>query len=121
MRTRPDVTQDIILASGKVTVDEAGFLTDPEAWSGEFAQYIADQENIELTGLHWDVLAFMREFYEENRVAADARFVFKYLGTMFDTDKEGAKDKLFEMFPYGYVKQAVKMAGMRQPRAWSTG
>jgi tRNA 2-thiouridine synthesizing protein E len=28
---------------------------------------------------------------------------------------------LFELYPYGYVKQACKIAGMRRPRAWSTG
>lgn len=121
MRTRPDVTRTIPLGSGPVTVDEAGFLTDPDAWSGEFAQYIADQEAIGLTALHWEILAFMRDYYEEHGIAADARFVFKYLSDKFDTNKEGGKDKLFELFPYGYVKQAVKMAGMRQPRAWSTG
>ena len=26
-----------------------------------------------------------------------------------------------EYYPYGYVKQACKIAGMRRPRAWSTG
>ena len=34
--------------------------------------------------------------------------------------KEGRND-LFRLFPYGYVKQACKIAGMRRPRAWSTG
>ncbi len=24
-------------------------------------------------------------------------------------------------FPYGYVKQACRIAGMKRPRAWSTG
>ena len=28
---------------------------------------------------------------------------------------------LFDLFPYGYVKQACKIAGMQRPRAWSTG
>ncbi|HDK03426.1 MAG TPA: sulfite reductase subunit gamma, partial [Gammaproteobacteria bacterium] len=28
---------------------------------------------------------------------------------------------LFTLFPYGYVKQACKLAGMRRPRAWSSG
>jgi hypothetical protein len=30
-------------------------------------------------------------------------------------DKKVAKTKLFEMFPYGYVKQTCKIAGMRRP------
>ena len=31
------------------------------------------------------------------------------------------RNDLFMLFPYGYVKQACKIAGMRRPRAWSTG
>ena len=33
----------------------------------------------------------------------------------------GERNDLFVLFPYGYVKQACKIAGMRKPRAWSTG
>ena len=29
--------------------------------------------------------------------------------------------RLVELFPYGYVKQTCKIAGMKRPRAWSTG
>ena len=36
-------------------------------------------------------------------------------------DKKVAKDRLFQLFPYGYVQQACKIAGMIKPRAWSTG
>ena len=31
------------------------------------------------------------------------------------------RNRLFELFPYGYVQQACKIAGMIRPRAWSTG
>ena len=34
---------------------------------------------------------------------------------------EAHRNDLFRLFPYGYVKQACKLAGMRRPRAWSTG
>jgi len=36
-------------------------------------------------------------------------------------EKKTAKQYLFKLFPYGYVKQACKIAGMQRPRAWSTG
>ncbi|WP_231363566.1 TusE/DsrC/DsvC family sulfur relay protein [Thioalkalivibrio sulfidiphilus] len=29
--------------------------------------------------------------------------------------------RLYELFPYGYMQQVCKIAGMRRPRAWSTG
>ena len=38
-----------------------------------------------------------------------------------DVAKQHAKAQLFQLFPYGYVQQACKIAGMQKPRAWSTG
>lgn len=121
MRTRPDVIQTVQLPSGPVAVDEAGYLVEPDDWSREFASMVADQEGITPEALHWQVMSFMRAYLEDHGIMADARFVLKYLAEELNVDKEEAKHTLFELFPYGYVKQACKMAGMRQPRAWSTG
>ncbi len=122
MRTRPDVLTDVKLPGGTVTVDEYGYITDPDAWSEDFARWAAEREGVgPLDDLHWDMLRFVRDWYDEHGVAADQRHLLKYLAARFDTDKHGAKDILFAHFPAGYVKQTVKLAGMRQPRAWSTG
>ena len=121
MRTRPDVISTVDLPSGKVAVDEAGYLIDSGDWSRDFALRIADQEGIALTDRHWDVIAVMRDYLEEHGIAPDARFVLEFLREPEHLTKHDGKVVLFELFPYGYVKQACKMAGMRQPRAWSTG
>jgi tRNA 2-thiouridine synthesizing protein E len=44
----------------------------------------------------------------------------KHLAEVKGAASQGRND-LFVLFPYGYVKQACKIAGMRRPRAWSTG
>jgi TusE/DsrC/DsvC family sulfur relay protein len=98
--------------------DAEGYLVDPGDWNEEVASALAQDENIQLGDDHWDVLRFMRDFYEEHQVAADARFVIKHLAGRMGRD---AQKNLFMLFPYGYVKQACKIAGMRRPRAWSTG
>ena len=98
--------------------DTEGYLVEPGDWNDEVAVILAQGENIQLNDDHWDVLRFMREFYEEHQVAADARFVIKHLAERMGKD---AQKHLFVLFPYGYVKQACKIAGMRRPRAWSTG
>jgi tRNA 2-thiouridine synthesizing protein E len=98
--------------------DAEGYLIEPGDWSEDVARALAREEHIELSDDHWDAINFMRDFYEENQVAADARFVIKHLAERMGKD---AHKKLFELFPYGYVKQACKIAGMRRPRAWSTG
>jgi len=121
LRTRPDVTTRISLEDGAVTIDEAGYLVDPEEWSEAFARHVAEEEGFELGPLHWSVIAFMRGYLDEHGIAADARFALKFLAEQRETDKSGARKLMFELFPYGYVKQACRIAGMRQPRAWSTG
>jgi tRNA 2-thiouridine synthesizing protein E len=98
--------------------DTEGYLIEPGDWNEEIAQVLAQDEDIQLSEDHWDAIRFMREFYEERRVAADARFVIRHLARRMGKD---AQKRLFELFPYGYVKQACKIAGMRRPRAWSTG
>lgn len=106
------------LALALPELDEEGYLTDPADWNETVALALAESEGIRLDEEYWDVLRFMREFYEEHQVAPDARFVIKHLAERWGGE---ARKKLFELFPYGYVKQACKIAGMRRPRAWSTG
>lgn len=121
MRTRPDILTTIDLPSGRVTVDEYGYLTDPDVWTPGFAEYSAAAEGLTLTPAHYEVIGFMRDWLEEHGVAPDVRFVLRYLSDRDGVDKRGAKDALYALFPAGYVKQACKIAGMKQPRAWSTG
>jgi tRNA 2-thiouridine synthesizing protein E len=101
-------------------VDEEGYLVDPEDWDEHVAAELARRENVALTDAHWRVLRFMREFLSEKQVAPDARFVIRFIERDLGAGP-AARDRLFELFPYGYVKQACKIAGMRRPRAWSTG
>lgn len=99
-------------------LDGDGYLVDPRDWNESVARELARREGLELTPEHWHVLAFMRAWYDEHQVAADARFVIRELVARHGPD---ARNTLFELFPYGYPGQACKIAGMRRPRAWSTG
>lgn len=98
--------------------DAEGYLVEPGDWNEDVARILAQDENIELNDDHWDVLRFMRDYYDEHQVIADARFAIKHLAGRVGRE---AQKQLFVLFPYGYVKQACKIAGMRRPRAWSTG
>ena len=101
-------------------VDGEGYLIDPADWNEQAAKELARQERIVLSEEHWTVLRFMREYYEQHHIAPDARHVMKHLAEFKGAGKADRND-LFALFPYGYVKQACKIAGMRRPRAWSTG
>lgn len=100
--------------------DDEGYLIDPADWDESVAEAIARREGIELTGEHWRVLRYMRDYLDEHQLIPDARFVIRFLEKDLDLG-DAARQRLFELFPYGYVKQACKIAGMRRPRAWSTG
>ncbi|MGE5616128.1 MAG: TusE/DsrC/DsvC family sulfur relay protein [Bacillota bacterium] len=98
--------------------DADGYLIDPADWTEDIARDIASREGIELGEDHWDVIRFMRASYEERRIAPDSRHVVRHL-----VERLGAagRNRLFELFPYGYPGQACRIAGMKRPRAWSTG
>ncbi|MBN8763805.1 MAG: sulfite reductase subunit gamma [Thiobacillus sp. 63-78] len=100
------------------TLDDEGYLIEPGDWNEAVAERLAHAEDVKLTDDHWDVIRFMRDFYEEHQIAPDARYVIKHLSSRMGAD---ARNALYTMFAYGYVKQACKIAGMKRPRAWSTG
>lgn len=101
--------------------DAEGYLVHPDDWDETIASEIAKEEGIELHATYWLVLNFMREYLREHNIAADVRHLISYLAVENSCSKKEAKQLVFELFPYGYVKQACKIAGMIKPRAWSTG
>lgn len=103
----------------RVLVDDEGYLIEPGDWSEPVAEALAQSEGLALQDDHWVVIRFMRAFFDEHQVAPDARFTIRHLADQGMGAK--ARARLFELFPYGYVKQACKVAGMRRPRGWSTG
>ncbi|MBL8344945.1 MAG: TusE/DsrC/DsvC family sulfur relay protein [Rubrivivax sp.] len=100
------------------TVDDEGYLLDPDQWTEEWAAQQAHLLNLSLDDDHWFVIQFMRDWYQEHQVTPDARHAMQRLEQRYQTR---GRQRMFELFPYGYVAQACKIAGMKRPRAWSTG
>ena len=101
--------------------DEEGYLFEPDDWDENIAAVIAREEGIELNETYWLALGFMRNYYSEHNIAPDVRHLISHMKTANGCSKKEAKKVVFDLFPYGYVKQACKIAGMKKPRAWSTG
>jgi tRNA 2-thiouridine synthesizing protein E len=101
--------------------DNEGYVVNPHDWSRDLAREMAAEEGLDLSDDYWPILDFMRDYWLDNRVAPDVRHVLSFLVNQQGYDKRTAKHHLFALFPYGYVKQACKIAGMQRPRAWSTG
>ena len=45
----------------EVPTTDTGFLTNLEDWNEEVAKVIAEQESIELSQRHWDVINYLRD------------------------------------------------------------
>ena len=105
----------------QVSRDTEGYLFHPDDWNEDIAFELAREEGIELNDARWLALNFMRRYYSEHNIAADVRRFISFLATENQCSKKEAKKLIFDLFPYGYVKQACKIAGMQRPRAWSTG
>jgi TusE/DsrC/DsvC family sulfur relay protein len=105
----------------KFARDVEGYMVNPDDWNEALAHELAEEEGLELNHDYWPILRFMRAYWQEHKVAPDVRHVMKYLGEELAVEKKTAKQHLFKLFPYGYVKQACKIAGMQRPRVWSTG
>ncbi len=94
--------------------DEEGYLADLSTWEPEVATAMAVDEGHELSDSHWEVINFLREYYEEYQIAPAVRVLTKAIGKKLGKDKGNSK-YLYELFPYGPAKQACKYAGLPKP------
>lgn len=94
--------------------DEEGYITDIGGWNAELAELIAERENIEMNDDAWEVVNFLRNYYEEYQISPPARVLAKAIMEKLGADKANSR-YLYELFPYGPAKQACKIAGLPKP------
>jgi tRNA 2-thiouridine synthesizing protein E len=104
-----------IEVNGKtLETDEEGYLVDRADWSEDVAKEMARIDNCELSDNHWEVINFLREYYDEYQIAPAVRVLTKAIGKKLGADKGNSK-YLYELYPYGPAKQACKYAGLPKP------
>ena len=94
--------------------DEEGYLVNLGEWNQDLGTALAATDDTELTDAHWEVINFLREYYEEYQIAPAVRVLTKAIGKRLGKDKGNSK-YLYELFPYGPAKQACKYAGLPKP------
>ncbi len=105
----------MIEVSGKsIETDEEGYLVNLADWTEDVAAEIAKGESIEMDQSRWEVVNFLREYYEEFQIAPAVRVLTKAIGKKLGPEK-GNSGYLYELFPYGPAKQACKIAGLPKP------
>ena len=94
--------------------DEEGYLANLSDWSPELCNAMAQTDGCDLGENHWDVINFLRDYYEEYQIAPAVRVLTKAIGKKLGKDKGNSK-YLYELLPYGPAKQACKYAGLPKP------
>jgi TusE/DsrC/DsvC family sulfur relay protein len=95
-------------------VDEEGFLVNLTDWTKDIAVEMAKGDDIDLSDEHWEVIDFLREYYEEYQIAPAVRVLTKAIGKKMGKDKGNSK-YLYSLFPYGPGKQGCRFAGLPKP------
>ena len=105
---------DYSVNGSNIAADEEGYINDISVWSEDLANTIAETENIDMSDDHWEVVNFLRDYYEEYQIAPAVRVLTKAVKKSLGPDKGNSK-YLYELFPYGPAKQACKIAGLPKP------
>ncbi|MDH5655172.1 MAG: TusE/DsrC/DsvC family sulfur relay protein [Spirochaetia bacterium] len=97
-----------------IEIDEEGYLINLDDWNEDLCKFLAEKENVDLTEAHWEVINFLREYYDEYQIAPMIRVLTKAIGKKLGPDK-GNNKYLYELYPEGPAKQACKFAGLPKP------
>jgi cobyrinic acid a,c-diamide synthase len=95
-----------------VATDVEGYLKNIDEWTEDFARARAKVENLELTEAHWQVIAFLRAYFEEHRVQAQVRAMIWHFAKVWGPEL-GNNHHLHTLFPIGGPqKQGNRLAGL---------
>ena len=105
---------EIEVNSKTIELDDEGYLTNLDDWDETVASALAEQDELQLNENHWEVISFLRDYYDEYQIAPAIRVLTKAIGKKLGPDKGNSK-YLYELFPLGPAKQACRFAGLPKP------
>jgi TusE/DsrC/DsvC family sulfur relay protein len=98
---------ELRISGRDVPVNDEGFLEDPNDWTPDVAEALADAEGIALTDRHWQVITFCREDYAAKGQSPGVRRITKVGGV--------PTKEVYALFPGGPGKLAARLAGLPKP------
>ena len=78
--------------------DEEGYLANLGEWDSDVAAYMAKEDDCDLSENHWEVINFLREYYDEYQIAPAVRVLTKAIGKKLGKDKGNSRYR-YELFP----------------------
>jgi tRNA 2-thiouridine synthesizing protein E len=93
---------------------EQGFLINSADWNENVAEQLAALNNIKLSDEHWEIILFIRHYYQQFKHLPNARVFTKAIAKELGEAK-GNSRYLHKLFPEGPLKYACKLAGLPKP------
>lgn len=118
VQTNPYATKIRRLKVGdrEVLTDQEGYIQNMDDWSEDFAVALATSEGLTLTDEHWEVIRYLRSFFEEHQVQAQVRAMIKHFHQVWGPAR-GNNRYLHDLFPKGGPqKQGNRVAGLMRTR-----
>lgn len=97
-----------------IELDDDGYIVKLEDWTEDLAKHLASLDSITLTEAHWEVIHFLRDYYQKYQIAPMIKILVKEIGKVMGPEKGNTK-YLYELYPGGPAKQACKYAGLPKP------
>ncbi|MDD2917556.1 cobyrinate a,c-diamide synthase [Rhodoferax sp.] len=108
----PGAARTLLVKGQPVATDVEGYLKHLDDWSEDFARAQAQSENLVLTEAHWQVIHFLRAYFDEHRVQAQVRAMIQHFSKAWGPEL-GNNHHLHELFPIGGPqKQGNRLAGL---------
>lgn len=101
-----------------IPTNEQGFICNPNDWNEGFTRAVAEQDGIDLYVDHWELIWYVREFYEEKQTTPTMHTVVRTLGkknTRFHDQKEYEKH-IYSLFSTDPCHEVCKLAGLPMPQ-----
>ncbi|WP_296260304.1 MULTISPECIES: TusE/DsrC/DsvC family sulfur relay protein [unclassified Pseudomonas] len=106
--------KQLIVDGCSIALDKDGYLVDLHDWSNKVAQALAQEEGIDLTPEHWEILELLRAFHAEFQLSPATRPLVKYTALKLGVEK-GNSLHLNRLFNGTPAKLAAKLAGLPKP------
>ena len=109
-----NIMSSIEVNGKQLATDEEGYLEVLADWDTDVATVMSEADGCDLTENHWEVIHFLRGYYEDYEIAPAIRILTKAIGKKLGKEYGNSK-YLYELFPNGPAKQACKYAGLPKP------
>ncbi|WP_415896237.1 TusE/DsrC/DsvC family sulfur relay protein [Neptuniibacter sp. QD72_48] len=97
-----------------IEFDEEGYLRNLDDWDESVANSIAENEGLNLTQDHWEIIHIIRDFYEQYQLSPAMRPLVKAVSLKLGKDK-GKSIYLMKLFPGSPAKLIAKISGLPKP------